>query len=522
MALYLEDREIPAALARKIVALSLVSVGRYNWEYHRFIAEGFQPDLTVIKAVREEAGVFGFTNEEADEIVPIVLSNVGTEPQMSFCGSINLAGDDEIPVLSHLSFREENNGITEVLYLGNQFFYVISTTRSTIARGNLLKAREFPLNRNSVWNFDIFSDFNSEEASIPEGYKKYKAWFCTTPVVEIVSKKSPEFFEIIDGDDRFGGRMSELEDARDAVSILSDKVRSVVSVLTEYDKGQPDFPKYSELLSEAKQRGIPSYVLNVLIESREQYREVSAPAFNEKDWYVYKTPEQIAQEKKEQYKRDSARYKELWSELEQELDQIHRRRVLLFFDAPGVVNAESRKHIGNIGAELDQLAQKGFGTPGAWESRLSIALNNTKPRPRHNLKVSLICAAVAFVIGFVGWSWIRARISSNLYAQAMEKVDQMVQEDKFTDAANAIDQAYQAFKPKYLRFLKKGETQRRHSGLEDAIDSFVVSRIDQVNILIRANHGIIDNYTWSLITEAMEYRPENQDLLALRARYIAQ
>ena len=82
--------------------------------------------------------------------------------------------------------------------------------------------------------------------------------------------------------------------------------------------------------------------------------------------------------------------------------------------------------------------------------------------------------------------------------------------------------AKEEFAPSYLRFIIRGRVRKCDVAIESAIDSFVESRIEQIQAMVKANRGRIDDYTWELITGAMKYRPENVTLLELREQYIAQ
>lgn len=174
MPTYIDGVAIPEPLAKKIVSASLVKVGIYDGAHHRFLAKGFQPDMSTYQSVTEEAKAFGFKEELVKEIVRNVLTDVGTESESLLLTTIDLAGSQELPVLSHIEFLEENNGITDLVYLGDQKFYVLSTNRSTLMPGNIVKANNIPLNQGTIWNFDIYEDFGSKKPKVPEEYKKYK------------------------------------------------------------------------------------------------------------------------------------------------------------------------------------------------------------------------------------------------------------------------------------------------------------------------------------------------------------
>lgn len=517
------DQEIPAPLARKIIGLSLTKVGFYDGYYHRFIAKGFSPGMSTYRELEPEALSFGFQKEDVKEIVRIVLSDVSTETVSQFVSSLDLAGDNELPVLSHVEFREVNNGVTEMLYLGEQKFYVLSTSRSTLMPGNIIKAREIPLNINKVWNFDIYEDFSAKKPSVPEGYKKFQAWFQTTEVNDIIVYSSPEFYKIIDEEEDFGGKLKTLPPkVTPNLSLLINTIKKVVAGLG--DNALPSdsqFPEYIDLLTLSKEKGICTYALNTLIESVEK-RDTKEYSSTENDWHVYMTKEQIEAERKAEARRDKARYDALMKAVRKELEQIHRRRVAIFFDADGVITDEGKMHLENLCAELDTLAEKGFGTKGDAESQIKTALNNSKKRPRHNLAVVLWMFGIIAAMAFAGYSWKTAYSSMAQFNADSAVIQEMIDNEIFNEAKEFVEKSKDAFQPSYLRFITSRKTYERKIAIESAINSFVDARVEQIQTMMKANKGWIDEYTWKLIKGALEYRPEDERLNELRDIYVKQ
>ena len=523
MPLYFYDKEIPASLVRKIIGLSLTRVGIYDGTHHKFVPRGFAPDRRTYETVQSEAISYGFQSDDTHELVSHVLSAVGTETVSQFVSVLDLAGDNELSPLTHVRFNEVNNGITELLYIGAQRFYVLSTNRSTLMPGNIIKAREIPLNLRTQWQFDIYEDFSSSAPSVPEGYKKYQAWFQTTEVTDITLYSSPDFFKIIDDEDVFGGRLRRTPvRVAPPLASLINKIKNVVNGLGKDSLSfNQQFPEYDTLLELAKGNGINTYTLNTLIQILEK-RDVKDYVFTEEDWHVYKTKEQIEEERREEDARNKERYAELISKVKKELAQIRRRKVALFFDADGVITVEGRKHIDYLRDELECLAEKGYGTKGDVDSQIKAALDNSKKRPRHNLKVTLWMIATVIVALFVAYSWMTAASSMQKFNEDSVVLQEMLESEQLDSAKVFIEQSEEAFRPSYLRFIVLRQTHIRENNLEKSIDDFVTMRVAQIETLIRANRGRIDEYTWGLITEAMEYRPEDSRLQELRDQYIRQ
>ena len=527
---HIEEIEFPDALVRKTIASSLVHVGIYNGHKHQFIAGGFHPDQSVFNFISKEVEAYGFAPDDAPAIVRNILSDVGLEQKHELVGTLDLAGKNALPDLTRVCFEEdaggegEHGGVTDLIYLGNSRFYVLSTSRSTILPGCVIKAREIPLSLGRVWSFDIFDNSKSKSPRRPiEAAEMDDAWFTTRRVAKVSIVHSPEFFLVIDQEKDFGGEMQPLSEPEEAFFGVLGVVRQEVNQLGDMvlPNNEP-FPNYLNLLTYSKQSGVPSFVLNSLIETVETRIPVPEPKFVEQDWVFYDSETTKERKRKEQEKRDKKRYVQLEAALEEELKKVQRRRVALLFDAAGVISEQSRKHLDSIKVEMDELARRGFGTVGYADSKISTALANTQPRPRHNLKVSLILSAVLVGLIFVCYSWITARNSIKSFDSKMEVVASLVEQDSFNEAKENCELAKAAFKPSYLRFLVSRKTRQTLNGIEDSIDNFVADRIEQVNVLIKANRGRIDPYTWDLIVQAMEFRPQNPELVELRERYINQ
>lgn len=519
--LYYQEKEIPGSLVKTIISTSLSQIGLYHGVTHRFHAPRFQPNF---EALREEGRVFGYTEEDTDAIVRSVLTSVETDANVQLKTNLDLVGEGELPLLSHVRFHEENNGSTEMIYLGTQRFYILATDRSTLMPGDIVKARDFPLNHGSVWNFDIYKDFKAAKPSVPEGFKKYQAWFQTTPVTSIEVCSSPEVLTLIDQSaDWGGGELAKLVGEADVVLAYSiQQIRQIVDKLPERLPDREQFSGYPELLKEAKSMGLSTYLLQTLIERIER-RAKQDYVYTEKDWHTYIPDDVKEQLRKEAEKKAKDQYKKLKTELDEELKRIQVRKVFLFFLAPGTITDASKKHLDAISKDMDRLAEEWqLGTVGYATSSIANALKNSQPPKGHNLKMAGIIVSVLLVTIFVAYSWLTTKKSMALFDQQLERVEQMVENDEFNEAKIFLDSSHDAFQPGYLRFLISGKTHRANETIETGIDLFVEKRIEQIQTMVRANRNRIDDYTWGLIVEAMEFRPEHPVLNEFREKYIAQ
>lgn len=521
MALKLHGIEIQEALERKVIRVSLKSVDNYDGDNHRFV-KGLSPNSSDYDEIGREATQYGFSTKDSSDIVRCVLDSVGTDPTIRSLDSIVIDGENSLERFAHIRISESNNGVTDLLFLkARKSFYVIGSNRSTLLVGNVLEPRTKPLNCHEVWEFDIYSDVNTRKPFVPEEFNKYEAWFKTKEVKEIEILSSPKYFSVIDEDSTFGGRfqVSQKDDEK-SFGELVKHITQKVDALDGTNNGH--FPEYDELLSEAKSLGIHTYTLNSLIESIEK-REKKEYVFTEGDWHVHKTQDQIREEKEEKDRKNKEEYERLKSEVEKEASKIHRKKVALFFEANGVISKESKKYVDNLAKQMDELAkEEGYGTPGYAESRIKEAEDSSKKRPGHNLKVSVVLLLIVALLSFTGYSWWVASASMEKYDGDASKIQKLIDEESFSEAREAIDSSQEAFRPTYLSFLVSQSTQRRSEQLETAIDNFVKNRLTQIETLVSANNGVIDPFTWSLIKQALELRPNDKRLNELRMRYIRQ
>ncbi len=230
----------------------------------------------------------------------------------------------------------------------------------------------------------------------------------------------------------------------------------------------------------------------------------------------------VESEQVREAQRNEARYTSLINALETELVKVRRKKVALIFESDGIVTEESKTYLENIKTELDALAEKGYGIKGEAAAKISEALENQKQRPNHNLEVAaaLICAVVLIV--FAAGSWIMGANSMKAYDASSEELNSLVEDQRFDEARKLAARTAAAFKPRYLKFLIKSKSIQRDAFIEASIDKFVDERVGQIDTFIDANRGKIDSFTWSLVEEAMKYRPEDSRLKKYKQQYLNQ
>lgn len=505
-------KEVPKPLEEKIISSSLVKVGQYNGRYHKFLAVGFRPDHSTYNAIDGEIEAFDFTKDDTRGIVSEVLSNVRTEPESIYRGTLCLSGDGELARLSHIKFCEENNTETELLYIGEQRFYVLYTNRSTLQAGNVLRSHVPTLNVNTGWAFDLFVSIHDSSPFIPDDYKEFRTWFQTSTVINIVIYNSPDFFRVIDSSETFGGKLQPMSNGTiDALAELVDRISSSVESL----KGEPvadggTFPNYLNLLSFAKGKGIETYVLNILAEHIER-RERSQYSFIEQDWVRHLSPKQLAEQKEKESRRRQQLYKEKVNELKVELARINRRRVALFFEASGVVTQQSQEHIKEISKVLDDLAEQSVGTKGYAESELANALQNSKARLSKNIKSGVVIAVAIFLSIFIVVCSVLSNKSAASIDQAIEKATAAIEDEKFDQALELVEESKSQFRPAFLLFSQDRKLWEFNEQYKDALNSYLNRQLEMIGALKKANHGRIDDFMWEQIKLGISMCPQTGD-----------
>ena len=149
-------------------------------------------------------------------------------------------------------------------------------------------------------------------------------------------------------------------------------------------------------------------------------------------------------------------------------------------------------------------------------------MNRQKKRPRHNFKVSMYLIGFVVAAAFIANAWIQTSGSLKIFNADDAKLTAMLEEERFNEAKELVKESAEAFRPSYLRFIISRKTHQREAFIESSIDSFVDERVEQITSFINAKRGRIDSFTWDLIVETMEYRPDDPRLNKFREQYINQ
>ena len=532
-------RKLPDALCVMIRRLSIRNVGLYDGVRHFFLTPKLDPTDAALVQIRKEYDAIDWLEpRDFNDVVNLVLDKTTVKPLELAPQTVSVGGKDGIPRLQHLIFREESGAETQLIYLGQREFYVLSTNRGTIMQGDILYANTLPFNVGEAEEFSIVRDnkafvpdsihyegfelHKDYEVSFFELHKDYEVSFRFGKTQAIILEESPALYDIIDEDERFGGQIVRAEGAVKAkfISVLK-KVRENVASL-DPDTPLPDraqYPGYDELLASAKQKGIGSYILNLLISTMEK-RVGYKYAFVQEDWHVAMSPDMIRKLEGEEYRKKEADYRKLGNVLVAELKKIRTRRVGLFFKAPGRV--ENIEFVTGIINEMEALAEEGVGVKGQAQARLDEAIDNSRPAPRENLFTALKLAAAVIVIVVVAVLWVRTADGVEKYNIDAAAGTQLLSEGKYDEAREAYGAAYNAYKPRITVLFVASKHKRFIKSLESQIDTDVAEGIEQIKAFRAANRGRFDKTSEALLFRLLQLRPENEELMSLKEEWLQQ
>lgn len=524
--------KLPENLVSTIYRLTIEKVGIYNGAVHSFqiptldTTEQRESEIRKVYDTYTNLDPFDFYN-----ILNYVIDNVDAMPQQLSPQSITLDGAGAVGLLDHLVLIEESGAKTELIYVGNNGFYVLATSKSTILPGDVLEARKLPINLGEETSMNLYRDDNGRRRFIPAGCEEYDPAVKFSSLLIIYKFTSPEISHIIDREPSFGGELktnlseSTLQSRFFKLrNVIVKKLETVDKTLSRLDTdvlpSNQKYPEYDDLQSIAMASGIPTYVLNTLIESIER-RPVNEYCYVEDDWDLNLTPEQEKEleERKKREKEDAV--KSLETELAKALKEVKTRRVGLFFKAAGKIS--NPYYLQQINQKLEVLADEGFGHPKGWaKQEIDRAVASSKPAPFYNLKVGAVLLAVIVLSLFTAYTWVLTKTSLLEYDTAVEEVMALAENDRYHEARANLEAAKNAFQPPYMAFIIYGKNKNVQLEIEDMIDAYVESTVSQIQIMREANWGRIDGYCWELIKTAMEFRPEDESLNELRNIYIAQ
>jgi len=524
--------KLPENLVSTIYRLTIEKVGIYNGAVHSFQIPTLDTTEQREAQIREVYDRYSNLDPFSfNAILNYVIDNVDASPRQTSPLSIVVEGEDAVQPLDHLAMIEENGARTDLIYVGLNRFYVLSTSKSTVLPGDILETRRLPINLREETSMNIYRNDGGKERFIPSGCEDYDPAVKFAPLTIIHKYTSPEIYRIIDREKSFGG---ELKTTLKESTLQSRLVRlkdRIVTKLADIDDaiskketpGLPSnekYPDYDEFLQLAMESGIPTYVLNILIESIER-RPVNEYCFVEEDWDLNLTPEQVKEREEKKKREKQALVKRLENDLTKVLKEVTTRRVWLFFKAPGKIT--NPEYLSQIYHKLDALADEGFGHQKGWaKQEIDRAVASSKPAPLYNLKVGMILLAVILLASFTAYTWVLTKKSIEAFDSALNDVAVLAQDDMFFEAQACLDSAKLSFKPPYMTFVVSRKYEDTQMEIEIMIDEYVDRTIQQIETMRKANYGRIDKYCWGLIQEAMKFREDDERLNELRNLYIRQ
>lgn len=525
--------KLPENLVSTIYRLTIEKVGIYNGAVHSFqiptldTTEQREAQIREVYVRYPNLDPFAFNS-----ILNYVIDNVDSMPRQTSPLSLVTEGEEAVGLLEHLSLIEDNGARTDVIYVGKNRFYVLSTSKSTVLPGDILETRKLPVNLGEQTSMNLYRNDNGTVRFIPTGCEDYDPAVKFSSLSIIYKYTSPEIYNIIDREKNFGGELkTTLKESTLQARFMRlreniiHKLQTVEATLAKLDTTElpsnEKYPEYDELLKLAMESGIPTYVLNVLIESIER-RPVNEYCFVEDDWDLNLTPEQIKEREERRKKEKQALVKRLEGDLAKVLKEVTTRRVWLFFKASGKIT--NPEYLSQINHQLDALADEGFGHPKGWaKQEIDRAVASSKPAPLYNLKVGAILISVLLLVTFISYTWVLTKNSIESFDAALADVAALTQDNKFFEAQASLDSARVAFQPPYMTFIVSDKYDDAHVNIEIMIDEYVDNTIEQVEAMRKANYGRIDSYCFdSLIVKAMKYREDDERLNQLRETYIRQ
>ena len=524
--------KLPENLVSTIYRLTIEKVGIYNGAVHSFqiptldTTEQREAQIREVYVRYPNLDPFAFNS-----ILNYVIDNVDSMPRQTSPLSLVTEGEEAVGLLEHLSLIEDNGARTDVIYVGKNRFYVLSTSKSTVLPGDILETRKLPVNLGEQTSMNLYRNDSGTVRFIPTGCEDYDPAVKFSSLSIIYKYTSPEIYNIIDREKNFGGELkTTLKESTLQARFMRlreniiHKLQTVEATLAKLDTTElpsnEKYPEYDELLKLAMESGIPTYVLNVLIESIER-RPVNKYSFVEEDWDMNLTPDQEKKLEEEKKRKKQEEVNRLEADLAKVLKEVTTRRVWLFFKASGKIT--NPEYLAQINQKLDALADEGFGHQKGWaKQEIDRAVASSKPAPLYNLKVGAILLAVLLVSSYSAYTWMLTKKSLESFDAALYEVDALAQDNKFFEAHASLDSARASFLPSYMSFLVSSKYDDAQMDIEFKIDEYVNNTIDQIEAMRKANYGRIDSYCWGLIQEAMKYREDDERLNKLRDTYIRQ
>lgn len=512
-----EGIEVAEALCRLTWNLSIRRIDLYDAKKHKFLNPELKPNTSEIEQIRkkyEEINQFppyNFTN-----VLSTIIQQTSIEPPCISLDSVRTAvGDKEATLteLQHVVFYEdEGERVTDTIYLGENRFFVLSTSRSTIIPGDILVPNTVPL---CVGEEELFTLFRNGKEFQPQEFAGYSTPFRTHPLKRIIHKTTPDIYDIIDHDDRFGnGKLAspKAKTPEERLLLLIEKIKSHINKYRKEisTKNQP-FPEYDLILAEAKSLGVSCYILNLLIETFDRGSKIQY-SFIEEDWKL--PPSLIEAREKARKKKLQTDYTNLKKSFEKEVAKVRTRRVGLFFKAAG--RFENIGLIQELEKKLELLADQGYGDHKWAEARRNEAIANSKPGQWENLVTAVKLVVAITIIAFAGLTWFQTKQGLEIFNLKIEQADSKVATKEYNEAKELYMKAYEEYQPRITLMLVSGTYKDRIKTLKQTIDDEIQQGIEDLNILLTADGGRFSDHTQRMLSDLLELDPQNEDLLALR------
>lgn len=538
---------IPEAFAKFIIEHSLSNLGVYKKLEHAFadpyLSPRFQTDWDAIYTVGERD--FQFDRDICNQMIAqICKERNNASPRRALVDSVSISGDNGLKPMQLMEIEEENGSVTSLVYVGRQRFYVLSTNRSTIARGDILESVSMPIGRGEVEMFNLYRDnvlYKPQEAEVAD-----VCYFKTGVLHAITLIDSPALLKIIDNDPSLGGTLRVVD--ANAEDFLKGFVQYVTTMVGQVgvlpERG--DFPEYLTILEVAKDSGISTLLCNAIICAVER-GESYIDAFNEDDWDMHISDAKKAEIDMKTISQSYKTYSENQKVLEEICKQVRARRFLLFFKKSGRFNEADRERATALALQMEEkantilAAQKDLGELLArnnWKTKkfepalgvhveaaygksmIQDALDKSKVSPSFNLKQGIkvfsVLAAILLVV-------VMVRVASgsiDRFNKQAGSIGPLLEQAEFDQAKQQIDKAREEFRPGFLRFLINGPYRNSYNEIETAISAEVDNGVEQMEKLLRATHGRFTNDMVEHLSKMLQWRPNDPRLQALREQYM--
>ncbi|MBR5491954.1 MAG: hypothetical protein IKV77_02345 [Alistipes sp.] len=526
---------LPDALYRSICRLALTRVGEYDGENFKFNTPKLSLNENTIQEVKTIYDTYGELEEDDfDNIIKYVIKSVNSESISQFVKSIAGVGDpNTIKRLQHIELyelvttenaKEHREVVTHLLYLGNNSFLVLKTSRSTILAGDILKANSMPINVGEKASFAII---RNGEKFVPEDYAQYETSFQTQIVTQIKLNSSPDLYKIIDEDKRYGGCVvSKNKFSEKKLIGLKDAIEDAIEENGSEELlpvGKP-FPKYMDLLGLAKVSGIDCYTLNILIENVDYLRFNKLEyTFIDKDWLWILSDIQKAELEEKKKANLNNKYKKVRAKFNAELKKINTRRVMIFFKAAGRIN--DLVYVKGLEAELDDLAIQGkewgihLCAVGEATSAREDAIKNSKPKPGENWITACKLFVFIVVVATIGWVWFTSKSNMQIFDNKLVVADEILAQGKYVEAKDAYQTAYEEYRPKITAMFAHSKMNNRVNMLEEALNSEIEDGVEQISVMRIADGGRFSKIAEDLMFRLLELAPNDSRLLELKEEW---